>query len=175
MRRLLFRYIAKELRQAIRESGQPPSQTIISLLADDRPRSLSGCDSFLLPQILKDFPDFDVTVAESYIKKHLKQHFAMLTDFKIHNIVIARYLPSRLQKTIVFQVAACHRQNSSVIQTRYDLDYTYLLPDATSTVAANCPNCGGALEYGDTSCSFCGSMVTAPLGSSWRVTDIRET
>ncbi|MBQ2382499.1 MAG: hypothetical protein II290_00530, partial [Oscillospiraceae bacterium] len=34
----------------------------------DTPRSLSGCDRILLPQILKDFPDMDIELAKTYVR-----------------------------------------------------------------------------------------------------------
>lgn len=173
MRRLLIHCIAEGIRHAIKKSNT--SGSVDPFCEEPKPRSLNGCDSFLLPKILKDFPDFDVTMAETYIKEHLKQHYSGLREFKIHNIVIAKYLPSGAQKTVVFQVAACHRQSGQLQQTRYDVNYTYLLPSASSTVASNCPNCGAALGYGAVQCAYCGSRVTSPMGSSWKVTDIIES
>lgn len=141
----------------------------------DTPRSLNGCDSLLLPQILKDFPDFDVTLAKTYVRNKLREQFGHQQGFKIHNVVIARYLRAASQRTIVFQAAACHRENSKTVQTRYDLHYTHLLSSASDSVAANCPNCGGALGYGVTACPYCGSRVANVLGNTWTFTEVSET
>lgn len=141
----------------------------------DTPRSLNGCDSLLLPKILRDFPDFDVNLAKTYVRDELKRRFGNRQSFRIHNVVIAKYLPTAVQKTIVFQAATCHRENQRTVQKRYDLHYTYILPDETSNVAANCPNCGGVLSFGETTCSFCNSRVANVLKNTWEFTEVRES
>lgn len=141
----------------------------------ETPRSLSGCDSLLLPKILKDFPDFDVNLAKTYARDYLKDRFGKKQSFTIHNVVITKYLPSAAQKTIVFQAATAHREENRTIQKRYNLHYCYILPDASDTVAATCPNCGGPLGYGVTTCPFCDSRVANVLGNSWCFTECIET
>lgn len=139
------------------------------------PRSLNGCDSLLLPQIRQDFPDFDPDLAKTYVRERLREQFGHLTGFTIHNVVIAKYLRSPAQKTVVFQSAVCHQKNGQTVQKRYDLHYTYLLPDTAGAVAANCPNCGGALSHGITVCPYCDCRVANPLGNNWEFTEVRET
>ena len=141
----------------------------------DTPRSLNGCDSLLLPQILKDFPDFDVTLTKTYARDELRKRFNQKPDFKIHNVVISRYLRSEAQRTIIFQAAVCFRVDGEMSQKRYDLHYTHLLSAVSDSVAANCPNCGGALGYGVINCPFCGSRVANVLGNTWKFTEVRET
>lgn len=141
----------------------------------DTPRSLSGCGSLLLPQILRDFPDFDPNLAKTYARDYLRETFRQKEGFTVHNVVIARYLPSAAQKTIVLQAAVSWLENGKRLQKRFDLDYTYLLSGSGATVAANCPNCGGALGYGVTECPYCGSRITNVLGNSWKFTEIRES
>ena len=43
------------------------------------------------------------------------------------------------------------------------------------TVAANCPNCGGAMGYGQAQCSYCGSRVAHVLKNTWTITKIEES
>lgn len=167
--------IIRQLARAGSNSGLLKGLGAIDTISDQSPRSLNGCDRLLLPQILKDFPDFDTNMAKSYARNMLKEKFGHLQGFTIHNVVISQYLPSGAQKTIVFQAAAAYRSGSTRIQKRYDLHYTYLLSGSSETVAANCPNCGGALGYGVTVCPFCDSRVVSPLGNSWKFTQIEET
>lgn len=141
----------------------------------DTPRSLSGCDRILLPQILKDFPDMDIELAKTYVRDHLRQLHQGRPSFRIHNVVITKYLRSAVQKCIVFQAALCYREKDRTIQKRYDVYYTYLLPQVDEAVAANCPNCDGVLGFGDTVCPFCGSRVANVLGNTWEFTEVRET
>lgn len=147
----------------------------IDSAADDSPRSLNGCDSLLMPKILQDFPDFDKTLALTYIRDHLRKRYGSNPAFAVHRIVIARYLPSAVQKTIVFQAAVSWKDSEQILQKRFDIHYTYLLASSDDTVAANCPNCGGALGYGITVCPYCGSRVAQVLGNTWQVTQILET
>lgn len=142
----------------------------------ETPRSLNGCDTLLMPQILKDFPDFDANLAKTYARNILRDRFGKRQNFVIHNVVIAKYLRSSVQRTIVFQAATAHRENKQTVQKRYDLHYTHLLSSSSDcAVAANCPNCGGALGYGVTTCPYCGSRVANVLGNAWKFTEIIET
>lgn len=155
----------RDLMQALKDAD---------LTAQDTPRSLNGCDSILLPQILEDFPDFDITLAKTYARKTLKEHLRHKQNVKIHNVVIAKYLQAQVQKTIVFQAAVAYTENDRTHQTRYELSYAYVVEGQSATVAANCPNCGGALTYGETTCPFCESRVTNVMSASWSFTHIQE-
>ena len=42
--------------------------------AQATPKSLSGCDSLVMPKILKDFPDFDPSLAKTYVKEYLTDY-----------------------------------------------------------------------------------------------------
>lgn len=139
------------------------------------PRSLNGCDCLVIPRILEDFPDFDPTLAKTYVREYLEKQLSSMHELQIHNIVFTRYLPSASQKTIVFQAAVSNRENGKTIQRRYDLHYTYLIATGDESVAANCPNCGGTLGYGDTVCPYCGSRVVNVMGNTWEFTELRES
>lgn len=176
---LLVLYIRKKIRKiSQRFLGGPniiEALEQIDTAHEDIPRTLSGCDSLLLPQILKDFPDFDVGLAKTYVRDQLRKRFSNRSSFKVHNVVIAKYLRTGAQKTIVFQAATCHRENGKPVQKRYDLHYTHILSHTTDSIAANCPNCGGALGFGITTCEYCGSRVANVLRNTWKFTEVRET
>lgn len=146
----------------------------IESIEDNTPRSLNGCDTLLIPQILRDFPDFDVNLAKTYVRDYLKEQLRGKSGITIYNVVISKYLRSESQKTIVFQAAVSFLENGERSQKRFELDYTHILSAQTSSVAANCPNCGGALGFGVVNCPFCGSRVANVLGNSWEFTEIRE-
>lgn len=151
--------------------------SILSDLQDQEipPRSVNGCDRLVIPQILKDFPDFDPTLVKTYARDYLKQQLSAFHDLQIHNVVFTRYLPSASQKTIVFQAAVSHRKSGKTLQLRYDLHYTYLIATGDENVAANCPNCGGTLGYGDTVCPYCNSRVVNVMGNTWKFTELQES
>ena len=142
---------------------------------DDKPKSLSGCDSIIRPLILKDFPDYDFTMGETYVKEHLEEVLKDKPALKIHNVVIRNYERSSTQKTIIYQASLEYREDGRLIQKRYEMHYSYIIPRGdAATVATNCPNCGGALKYGETSCPFCGSRVVNILGNCWEFTETYE-
>ena len=142
---------------------------------DSKPKSLSGCDSLMRPKILRDFPDYDFTMAETYVKDHLKEFLGNKKGLNFHNIVIKNYEPSSIQKTIVYQAALEFRKSGQLVQKRYELNYSYIVPrQDAATVASNCPNCGGALKFGEVTCPYCGSRVVNILGNCWKFTDTYE-
>lgn len=142
---------------------------------EEAPRSLNGCDSLLLPKILADFPDFDVTLAKTYARDYIKENLQDRKSLVIHRIVISQYLNSSTQRTIVFQTAVAFTEGGKKKQKRYDLHYCHLLSGDGDTVAANCPNCGGALGYGITVCPYCQSRIVNVLGNAWKFIDFIET
>lgn len=142
---------------------------------EEKPKSLSGMDTIYLPQILKDFPDFNPTLAETYVKEQLRNTCAGKQDFRIHNVVIHLYERTQAEKTIVYQAALEYREAGRLQQKRYCLRYAYLLPQDGETAAANCPNCGAPLpEFGQRVCEYCGSRLVNVMGNTWRFTEVFE-
>lgn len=144
--------------------------------AETTPRSLSGCDDLLLPRIRADFPDFDPGLAKTCAREALQNHLSDLEGVVVHNIVLSRYERSRISKTVVMQAAAQHREEGRIRQERYILNYVYTVQGKSGehTAAANCPNCGGVIEFGQTSCAYCGSQIAAIMQGAWEITEIRE-
>lgn len=147
----------------------------VDSVADESPRSLNGCDTLLLPQILADFPDFDVSMTKTHARSALQKKYGNLNRFTIYNVVISRYLRAATQKTIVLQAAASYQNGGEKKQKRYDLYYVYVASGSSETVAANCPNCGAALGYGEVNCPYCGSQVGTLQKNTWEFTEIRES
>lgn len=175
----IYQILRRKLRRfSSRTFGTPDILNALSELeleVEESPRSLNACDSLLMPQILRDFPDFDGTLAKTYVREYLRDRFGKNEDFTVHNIAIARYLPSGAQKTIVYQAAVSWLEQGRRSQKRFDLHYTFLLDQSRTSVAANCPNCGGALGYGEQECPYCGSRVANALGSTWEFTECMES
>ena len=157
--------------------GSMSLKTVVRLAGEQEegPRSVSGLDQLLMPQILQDFPDFDVTQAKTQAKAYLRQQLSGHSGLRIHKVVISRYLTAQTQKTVVFQASLCWQEAGKTRQKRYDLHYAYLLPSEDPTVAANCPNCGATLGFGQTTCAYCGSRVVNVMGSTWQFTRLEET
>ena len=130
---------------------------------------------FLL-QILKDFPDFNPSLAETYVKEKLAQVCAGKPGFRVHNVVISGYDRARTEKTVVYQAALEYREKGVLRQKRYCLRYASLLPDDSgAALALNCPNCGASLsDAGETVCTYCGSPLVQVMKHTWRFTEVFE-
>ncbi len=171
-------YIARIVLDAIYKLMSNPQHAMQEhnfLTVAESPRSLNACDQLYLPRIIRDFPDFDNELAKTYIKDYLRLKFDSKNNLIIHRVGLAKYLPTKLSKTIVYQAAISWHEHGSTVQKRFDLNYTYLMADNTGTVAANCPNCAGPLGLGEAECPYCGSRVASALGQSWKVSSITES
>lgn len=147
----------------------------VDTVADQDPRSLNACDSLLLPQILRDFPDFDPVEVKARLEKYLRKELGRHEGFTLYNTAMAKYLPSALQKTIVYQAAVSWLESGVRKQKRFNVHYAYRLHGADESVAANCPNCGGALGFGQRECPYCGSRVANVLGNVWEFVELKES
>ena len=163
----------KLIRFAIQNRGILQQVASSEVFHPEPPRSVNSCDRLVLPQIMRDFPDFEVTTAKDTVRQVLSEKYGSEKGYALHKIVISDYLRTA-QKTIVFQAAFATKDGLKTVQRRVILHYSYLLPQSDQAIAANCPNCGGALGFGDIECAFCNSRVVNPLGNSWQFTEIRE-
>lgn len=155
--------------------GRPDLLGALEALEDPAqaaPRSLNGMDRLLLPQILRDFPDFDLHQAKEAAKAYLRENLAGKEELRIHNVVLSQYFPALVEKTMVFQAAVSFLEGGVTVQKRYDLSYAYRLPGGAG---ANCPNCGGVLAPGQLQCSYCGTWVANPMGAVWSFSRMEET
>lgn len=144
-------------------------------LQEASPRSVNANDRMIIPQILKDFPDFDPVQAKTCIREYLERHFADKKSRKIHKIAYTGYLSSGAQKTVVFQTAIGWKENGQTVEKRFTIHYTYMIISKDKTVAANCPNCGAPLGYGAVCCSYCDCRVVNVMKNVWKVTEITES
>jgi hypothetical protein len=147
----------------------------LDMEVEESPRSLNGCDSLVIPQILRDFPDFDADQAKDLCSNYLRDQYRGKSSFTIYNVVFSQYLRSSVQKTIVMQASASYINGGKKKQIRCQVHYAYHVETADESIAANCPNCGGALGYGVTVCPFCDSRVANVMGNTWRFKNLQET
>lgn len=144
---------------------------------EEAPRSLRGMGNILLPNILKDFPDFNLELAKTKVKEEMRKRFSN-ENLKFHNVVIADYKKYGIQKVVVLQTAFEFFQGDKKVQKRYDIDYTYILEsvDGNSKIAGNCPNCSAPLNaISSQVCEYCGTPIADIQGMSWKITDVRES
>lgn len=146
-------------------------------LEQTTPKSLSGMDAVYLPQIMEDFPDFNPSYAKSKVKAKLRETLKNKSELAIHNVVIAGYDRGSVEKTIRYQAALQYKENGRTVQKRYNLSYSFLLPTGDgATIAANCPNCGGAIASSTQKvCEYCDSRIVNVMGNTWDFTEVYES
>lgn len=158
------------------------AQSVANAMAEEdesTPRSLSGMDSVLLPQILADFPQFSERQvkdnAAEYTAKTLRERGFDLKQ--IHNSVFCAYDRLDPEKTITMQIAAELSENGRKRQKRYQLFCRNrdLARDAEDVRTFNCPNCGAPLAGSSGKCEYCGTFVRRPFAENWQFSDLRET
>ena len=62
------------------------------------PRSLSACDSLVIPQILRDFPDFDPNLVKTYARDYLNKKFGNMPASPSTMLHIPTILPLTFRK-----------------------------------------------------------------------------
>lgn len=178
-----YRIVRKKLRQLSREAlgGVSLSSALgaaglaaAAVQEDAGPKSLNGADSLLLPRIREDFPDFDPELMKTYARQALQEKFKSKQALTIYNVVMAKYDRAGVQKSILLQASLSWQEGGRVEQKRYLLRYAYQVQGSSATVAANCPNCGSPIAYGQTVCEYCGSGLTGIMKAAWSFTEIRE-
>lgn len=147
----------------------------LDMETEERPKSLSGGDSLFLPQILKDFPDFNLTAAKETVRAYLAEKFADREGFAIHNVIISDYRRAAVEKTVVFQCAYEYLEEGRKRQFRCCVHYSYRVTgEAGSTYAApNCPNCGAPITSSVRDCPYCGARLFMSA-AAWEITDCYE-
>lgn len=143
-------------------------------ITEEIPKSLNGCDSIYVPQIMQDFPDFNVTRAKQYAQKYLQEQLAVegFQNILIHNTVICYYQRYGEEKNIHFQSAVEYfLKNGKKCQERYEMIYAFMpiIHNDATTQAAVCSNCGAPFPAdGSKVCAFCGSRLSMVLNNSWQ-------
>ena len=166
------------------------------LQQEDQPKSLSGMTSIYLPQILRDFPEFNW---EAKVQLFLEaQNVEAAGAVRIHRTVISRYQKYGGTASILCETAAEYwpqAENGHVCggvyrkqepqkmtqvhkkQTVCAAELLYVYDPGLSGAAASviCPNCGAPVEkLGAKQCRYCGSVLHVSGIMAWTVQNVRE-
>ena len=172
--------VYRGVRRAKRKFGGLVSQLLTAAgedeLCEQKPKSLSGFDKLLLPKILRDFPDFNLSKVKGEIADYIKKNLSDKDGLLIHNIVINKYNVTGIEREIVFQAAVETERQGQRKQRRFCVVYDFS-PESRGdgTLAANCPNCGAPLSStaGEV-CAYCGSRSMNVLSNKWKIVDMYE-
>ena len=178
----VLRYVAKHLSEG--DLTQPDAS---------KPRSLAGMDRLCLPQIAKDFPEFNWSEWKAQIETELRKKLEKeYQKIHIHRTVISRYQKEKGLCRILCESAVEYEEmteyektpemqselHSNLIQTVYETELVYVYEDAKTAGAAVsliCPNCGAPIQkLGLKKCEYCGSVLEVQNKKAWRLLEMRE-
>ncbi len=143
---------------------------------ENRPKSLSGMDSVLVPQIMADFPHFSERQMKDEAAEFAAQSLRNLgMDVTcVHNVVFSSYDRLDPMRTITMQLAI-ELDSTNNKQRRYELQCTSksLLYPEEGIHAVNCPNCAAPLSNIHTPCPYCGTTAKVPFEMLWQFSGLR--
>ena len=175
----LFRRLVRRSLQGLRNLGNHLIDRFFRGLSqiethdEEKPKSLPKLETMLLPQVLKDFPDFDLAMAKNQVKDSLMETYGKFPQFRIHNIVLAEYHKTSLKRSLTFYAALCWRQER-LIQKRLAVTMEFQCVKDKRNPAVNCPNCGATLGFGDLECPYCGTRINDRRDQEWAFDSVRE-
>lgn len=173
------------------------------LQQEDQPKSLSGMTSIYLPQILRDFPEFNWEEQQAAVEAKVQlfleaQNVEAAGAVRIHRMVISRYQKYGGTASILCETATEYwpqAENGHVCggvyrkqepqkmtqvhkkQTVCAAELLYVYDPGLSGAAASviCPNCGAPVEkLGAKQCRYCGSVLHVSGIMAWTVQNVRE-
>ncbi len=176
----VLRYVAKHLSEG--DLTQPDAS---------KPCSLAGMDRLCLPQIAKDFPEFNWSEWKAQIETELRKKLEKeYQKVHIHRTVISRYQKEKGLCRILCESAVEYEKmteyektpemqselHSNLIQTVYETELVYVYEDAAgAAVSLICPNCGAPIrKLGLKKCEYCGSVLEVQNKKAWRLLEMRE-
>ena len=121
----------------------------------------------VLPQILKDFPDFNLENAKIQAESRIKARYGSCTDFRILQLVLKGYRKDSRKKTVVFEASLSWQEKKAAYRR------VEVLMETEASSGRLCTSCGEPLQPGDRHCRSCGAA--APSSSvHWDFTKIKE-
>ena len=171
---------------------------------EETPKSLNAMDSLLLPQLMRDFPEYNRAVITDRVIRDAKLFYESAAKgellFKdgvsasllentllpedvaggiiVHRAVLAAYDRRTRDRFITFQAAVKYEgTDGKRHQKRLNLKYIAAQSSdfAEKIEVIKCPNCGGPVStVGEKVCSYCGAALRTPAGAGWVLIEIKE-
>lgn len=201
----LVRWIYRKIKRKMRQLASTPEIQVLRYVAKhlsegdltqpdaSKPCSLAGMDRLCLPQIAKDFPEFNWSEWKAQIETELRKKLEKeYQKVHIHRTVISRYQKEKGLCRILCESAVEYEEmteykktpemqselHSNLIQTVYETELVYVYEDAKTAGAAVsliCPNCGAPIQkLGLKKCEYCGSVLEVQNKKAWRLLEMRE-
>ena len=171
---------------------------------EETPKSLNAMDNLLLPQILRDFPEYRREVIEGRVRRDAKLYYesgmkgrCLLNDgvafslrdnlklpedvaggVTVHRIALSGYDRRGRDKVITYQASVQYNgSDGHHCQRRLSLQYlaAYTGDPTNNIEVIKCPNCGAPVPtMGEKVCSYCGASLVSHAGAGWVLISIAE-
>lgn len=168
------------------------------------PRSLTSVESFILPQVMKDFPEYNPAVIAERVKRDARLFYESAVAGKllyeggvstalresimlpknvaggieIHKVALTAYDKRARDRLITYHAAVKYDgADNDVYQVRLRLQYiaAYTNDFQNEIVVIKCPNCGAPVPaVGDKVCRYCGAALLVSAGQGWVLVDAGE-
>lgn len=146
-------------------------------------KSVCSMTGLMLPQINKDFPEFDwdeyrVDVNDR-VKEYIEDRLAGENPV-IHRTEIADYRKKDGGCTIDVQTSAGFTKEEKQIEKRFATQITYVqdylkAPAGQTGEGLSCPHCGAPVKIlGYKYCEYCGAGIKEINRRVWKILEIRE-
>lgn len=146
-------------------------------------KSVCSMTGLMLPQIRKDFPEFDWEEYRVDVNNRVKVYIEdKLAGEKpvIHRTEIADYRKKDGGCTIDVQTSAGFTKDEKQIEKRFVTQITYVqdylkAPAGQTGEGLSCPHCGAPVKIlGYKYCEYCGAGIKEINRRVWKILDIRE-
>lgn len=171
---------------------------------EETPKSLNAMDNLLLPQVLRDFPEYSREVIESRVRRDARLYyesgakgrcllnegaaFSLRDSLKlpegvaggiiVHRIALAGYDRKGRDKIITYQASVQYDgRDGRHCQRRLVLKYiaAYSADPTDNIEVIKCPNCGAPVPtMGEKTCSYCGASLVTHAGAGWVLIKLSE-
>ncbi|MBR6428041.1 MAG: zinc ribbon domain-containing protein [Clostridia bacterium] len=198
----IVRWVARVGRSA---EGLIKQINMAQVRAETVPRSLAGMESVLLPQIMKDFPEYNGAVIADRVKADALMYYVSAKEGRlmytkgvsktfretvrlpedvaggiaVHRVSLADYDRRSRDKVITYQAAAKYEDgHGETHQTRLTMKYIAAYDDdfTEDIRVIKCPNCGAPVPaWGDKVCRYCGAALHTQAGLCWVLNEIKES
>ena len=175
----LFRALFRRMLSGMQNLGNALIDRFFRGLAEidthenEKPKSLPNLEGMVLPQVLRDYPDFDLAMAKNDVADHLKKIYGSRPEFQIHNVVLSEYRKSSHKRSLIFMAALCWKQEK-ILEKRMEISMEFQCVKNKTNPAINCPNCGATLGFGDLMCKYCGTRINDRRDQEWAFASVRE-
>ena len=139
----------------------------------EKPKRLPQIENMILPQVLRDFPDFDLAMAKNEIKDQLESRYGEKPGFLIHDIVLKEYRTRTMTHRMIFEAAVCWKEDR-LLQKRLEVSMEFQVVNDKRNPAVICPNCGATLGFQDLQCKYCGTRINDRRDQEWSFASVRE-